>query len=120
WFVGLTMDDPVWDVTVYSKNRERMLKGEVAEAFFNEVLRIAGEHDLLSDEHFTVDGTLIEAWASQKSFKKKSATEGAPPPGDPGKPTVNFRGDKRWHETHQSTPDPDARLHNKPQGQDAH
>src|SRR5436305_3172250 len=93
WFVGLNMDDPVWDATVYSKNRERLLKGEVAKAFFDEVLRIAREHDLLSDEHFTVDGTLIEAGASQKSFKKKSETEGAPPPDDPGNPTANCRGE---------------------------
>src|SRR5205823_7205984 len=119
WFVGLNMDDPVWDATVYSKNRERLLKGDVAKAFFDEVLRIAREHDLLSDEHFTVDGTLIEAWASQKSFKKKSETEGAPPPDDPGNPTVNFRGEKRSNETHQSTTDPDARLYKKAQGQEA-
>jgi len=119
WFVGLNMDDPVWDATVYSKNRERLLKGDVAKAFFDEVLRIAREHDLLSDEHFTVDGTLIEAWASQKSFKKKSETAGAPPPDDPGNPTVNFRGEKRSNETHQSTTDPDARLYKKAQGQEA-
>src|SRR5881409_1222601 len=119
WFVGLNMDDPVWDATVYSKNRERLLKGEVAKAFFDEVLRIAREHDLLSDVHFTVDGTLIEAWASQKSFKKKSETEGAPPPDDPGNPTVDFRGEKRSNETHQSTTDPDARLYKKAQGQEA-
>jgi len=104
---------------VYSKNRERLLKGEVAKAFFDEVLRIAREHDLLSDEHFTVDGTLIEAWASQKSFKKKSETEGAPPPDDPGNPTVDFRGEKRSNQTHQSTTDPDARLYKKAQGQEA-
>ncbi len=119
WFVGLNMDDPVWDATVYSKNRERLLKGDVAKAFFDEVLRIAREHDLLSDEHFTVDGTLIEAWASQKSFKKKSETAGAPPPDDPGNPTVDFRGEKRSNETHQSTTDPDARLYKKAQGQEA-
>src|SRR5881628_539016 len=95
WFVGLNMDDPIWDATVFTKNRERLLKGDVAKAFFDEVLRIAREHDLLSDEHFTVDGTLIEAWASQKSFKKKSETEGAPPPDDPGNSTENLRGEKR-------------------------
>ena len=71
WFVGLNMDDAVWDATVFSKNRERLLEGEVAEAFFEEVVEMAREHGLLSDEHFTVDGTLIEAWAGQKSFKKK-------------------------------------------------
>ena len=80
WFVGLNMDDPVWDATVYCKNRERLLKGEVAQAFFQEVLKLAGEYHLLSDEHFTVDGTLIEAWASLKSFKKKDAAPTTVPP----------------------------------------
>ena len=119
WFVGLNMDDAVWDATVYSKNRERLLKGQVAEAFFQEVLKIAKEHDLLSDEHFSVDGTLVEAWASQKSFKKKSAAETAMPVDDPGNPTVDFRGEKRCNETHQSTTDPEARLYKKAQGQEA-
>jgi transposase len=96
------MDDAVWDATVYSKNRERLLKGQVAEAFFQEVLKMAKEHDLLSDEHFSVDGTLVEAWASQKSFKKKSETETAMPVDDPGNPTVDFRGEKHANETHQS------------------
>ena len=119
WFVGLNMDDAVWDATVYSKNRERLLKGQVAEAFFQEVLKIAKEHDLLSDEHFSVDGTRVEAWASQKSFKKKSAAETAMPVDDPGNPTVDFRGEKRCNETHQSTTDPEARLYKKAQGQEA-
>ena len=119
WFVGLNMDDAVWDATVYSKHRERLLKGQVAEAFFQEVLKIAKEHDLLSDEHFSVDGTLVEAWASQKSFKKKSAAETAMPVDDPGNPTVDFRGEKRCNETHQSTTDPEARLYKKAQGQEA-
>jgi transposase len=119
WFVGLNMDDAVWDATVYSKNRERLLKGQVAEAFFQEVLKIAKEHDLLSDEHFSVDGTLVEAWASQKSFKKKSEAETAMPVDDPGNPTVDFRGEKRSNETHQSTTDPEARLYKKAQGQEA-
>ncbi len=79
WFVGLNLDDPVWNATVYCKNRERLLKGEVAQAFFEEVLKLAGEQQLLSDEHFTVDGTLIEAWASLKSFKKKDAAPTPPP-----------------------------------------
>jgi transposase len=73
WFVGLSIDDPVWDVTVFTKNRDRLLKGEVAEAFFAAVLGQARQRGLLSDEHFTVDGTLIEAWAGQKSFKRKDA-----------------------------------------------
>src|SRR5438876_9073515 len=95
WFVGLNLDDPVWDATVFTKNRERLLGAEVAKRFFAEVLAQARSRGLLSTEHFTVDGTLIEAWASQKSFKKKSETEGAPPPDDPGNPTVDFRGEKR-------------------------
>jgi transposase len=80
WFVGLNLDDPVWDATVHCKNRERLLQGEVAEAFFQEVLKLAREHDRLSDEHFRVDGTRIEAWASLKSFKKKDREATTPPP----------------------------------------
>ncbi len=113
WFVGLNMDDPVWDFTVFSQNRERLLEGDVARAFFAEVGELARAQGLLSDEHFTVDGTLIEAWAGQKSFKKKDAREGSAPPDDPGNPTVNFHGEKRCNETHQSTTDPDARLYKK-------
>jgi transposase len=119
WFVGLNMDDPVWDATVYCKNRERLLKGDVAEAFFQEVLQLAEEHQLLSDEHFTVDGTLIEAWASLKSFKKKEAEQETPPPEDPGNPTVDFHGEQRSNETHQSTTDPEARLFRKGPGKEA-
>src|ERR1700694_438473 len=78
WFVGLSLDDPVWDATVYSKNRERLLEADIAQAFFEQVVRLAGQHELLSDEHFTVDGTLIEAWAGQKSFKKKEASPTPP------------------------------------------
>src|SRR5438105_15366883 len=73
WFVGLNMDDPIWDVTVFTKNSERLLDGDIAEAFFQAVLRQARERNLLSDEHFTVDGTLLEAWASVKSFQRKDA-----------------------------------------------
>jgi transposase len=119
WFVGLNMDDAVWDATVYSKNRERLLQGEVAEAFFKEVLGIARQHDLLSDEHFTVDGTLIEAWAGQKSFKKKDESEASAPPDDPSNPTVDFHGEKRSNDTHQSTTDPEARLYKKSKGSEA-
>jgi transposase len=101
WFVGLGMDDPVWVPTVFTKNRDRLLEGEVAEAFFNLVLEQARKRCLLSSEHFTVDGTLIEAWAGQKSFRKKDS--GPPePPDDPGNPTVNFHGEKRSNQTHQS------------------
>ena len=116
WFVGLNMDDVVWVPTVFSKNRDRLLEGAVAEAFFDEVLREAGEQELLSEEHFTVDGTLLEAWASQKSFQRKDAPEG-PPPEDPGNPTVDFH--KESGETHQSTTDPDARLARKGKGKEA-
>jgi len=119
WFVGLNLDDPVWDATVYGKNRERLLQGDVAEAFFQEVLQLAEEHQLLSDEHFTVDGTLIEAWASLKSFKKKGVEQQTPPPEDPGNPTVDFHGEQRSNETHQSTTDPEARLFRKGPGKEA-
>jgi hypothetical protein len=108
----LNMDDPVWDVTVFTKNRQRLLAGDIARAFFERVLAQARQQGVLSDEHFTVDGTLIEAWASLKSFKRKD-TKGTPPPDDPGNPTVNFHGERRSNETHASTTDPDARLFRK-------
>ncbi len=109
------MDDPIWDVTVFTKNRDRLLEGDVASAFFEQVLAQARSNKLLSDEHFSVDGTLIEAWAGQKSFKRKdSPTE--PPPEDPGNPDVDFHGEKRKNETHQSTTDPDCRLFRKSKG----
>jgi transposase len=109
WFVGLGMDDAVWDVTVFTKNRDRLLAGDVAQAFFAEVLEQARGKRLLSAEHFTVDGTLVEAWASHKSFAKKDGSD-RDDDGDPGNPTVSFRGEKRSNETHQSTTDPEARL----------
>jgi len=118
WFVGLNMDDPIWDATVFSKNRERLHKGGVAQAFFQQVLKLARQKDLLSDEHFTVDGTLIEAWAGQKSFQKKDAPAGLPPD-DPGNPTVDFHGEKRSNRTHQSKTDPEARLYKKGPGKEA-
>src|SRR5580698_10006290 len=93
WFVGLNLDDPVWDVTVFTKNRERLLKGEVAEGFFTAVVDQARIQGLLSDEHFTVDGTLIEAWASHKSFQRKDARPKTPPD-DPGNPSVDFHGER--------------------------
>ena len=111
WFVGLNMDETVWVPTVFTKNRDRLLEGDIAEKFFAHVLAQARSANLLSDEHFSVDGTLIEAWASQKSFQRKDRP--APPPDDPGNPTVNFHGEKRSNETHQSTTDPDARLARK-------
>jgi transposase len=118
WFVGLNMDDPIWDATVYSKNRERLLRGDVAREFFRQVLAQAEGLQLLSDEHFTVDGTLIEAWASQKSFKPKTGGDAPPAPGG-SNPEVNFRGEKRRNDTHQSTTDPEAQLYKKAKGQEA-
>ena len=118
WFVGLTMDDPVWDATVFTKNRERLLRGDIHQLFFDQVLAQARDRSLLSDEHFTVDGTLVEAWAGLKSFKKKDGSD-QEPPDDPGNPTVNFHGEKRRSDTHKSTTDPDARLYRKGKGQEA-
>ena len=108
WFVGMEMDEPVWNHAVFSKNRERLLNQEVARAFFARVLAQAKPQ--LSDEHFTVDGTLIEAWASQKSFQKKDGGEGD---------GSEFRGDKRTNDTHESKTDPDAKLYRKGNGQEA-
>ena len=117
WFVGLNMDEPVWDVTVFTKNRDRLLDGDVAREFLNQVVSQAREQDLTSDEHFTVDGTLVEAWASLKSFQRKD--QSAAPPDDPGNPTVDFHGEKRSNETHASTTDPDALLARKGKGKEA-
>ncbi len=114
WFVGLKPDDPVWVPTVFSKNRDRLLAGDIAAAFLSEVLRLADAHALLSHEHFTVDGTLLEAWASQKSFQPKTPAGPRPPSDDdPGNPSVNFRGERRSNVTHRSVTDPDARLTRK-------
>lgn len=114
WFVGLQPDDPVWVPTVFTKNRDRLLEGEIADAFLCEVRRLADRHGLLSDEHFTVDGTLLEAWASQKSFQPKTPEAPRPPSDDdPGNPSVNFRGERRSNATHRSVTDPDARLTRK-------
>lgn len=118
WFVGLNMDDPVWDPTVFSKNRDRLLAADVAALFFLRVLDVAKEQDLVSDEHFTVDGTLLEAWASLKSFKKEGADD-PPPADDPGNPTVDFHGETRTNATHASTTDPDAMLARKGAGKEA-
>jgi len=118
WFVGLSMDDRVWVPTVFTKNRDRLLQGEIATAFLGQVVGLAREQELLSDEHFTVDGTLIEAWASLKSFRKKDAPV-QPSGDDPGNPTVNFHGEKRTNQTHHSTTDPDARLYRKGLGKEA-
>jgi transposase len=111
WFVGLEMDEPVWNHAVFSKNRERLLNETVAREFFSEVLEQAKPH--LSQEHFTVDGTMIEAWASQKSFQRKDGDDSD----SPGR--ANFHGDKRTNETHASKTDPDARLYKKSRGSEA-
>jgi len=113
WFVGLGMDDPVWDATTFTKNRDRLLRGDIAEAFFQAVLLHAETERLLSDEHFTVDGTLLEAWASHKRFRPRDED---PPPPAGGNPSVNFRAERRLNDTHQSTTDPDARLYKKSLG----
>ena len=118
WFVGMNIDDPVWDVTVFTKNRERLLAAGVANTLFAEVLAQARSRALLSSEHFTVDGTLIQAWASHKSFKRKDGSD-QQPPDDPGNPTVDFHGERRSNATHQSTTDPEARLAKKGAGKEA-
>jgi transposase len=120
WFVGLGMDDAVWSATTFTKNRDRLLDGDIARAFFEAVLIHADTADLLSDEHFTVDGTLLEAWASHKSFRPRD--DGDDPPSTDGgrNPTVDFRGQRRLNDTHQSRTDPDARLYKKARGREAH
>lgn len=122
WFVGLNMDDPVWDASTFSKNRDRLLEGGVGERFFQGVLRQAREKNLLSDEHFSVDGTLLEAWASAKSLQAKDPDkrkEPCDPPEDPGNPTVDFHGEKRNNDTHESKTDPQAQLARKGKGKEA-
>jgi transposase len=127
WFVGLAIDAPVWDVTVFTKNRERLLRGGVAATFMDSVLNLPRVQALLSQDHFTVDGTMVEAWASMKSFKRKpdeGAQPGlggdAPPPADGGRNAeVDFHGEVRSNATHASTTDPEARLYRKGQGKEA-
>jgi hypothetical protein len=113
WFVGMEMDEAVWNHAVYSKNRERLLDEEIAESFFKGVLEPAKPY--MSDEHFTVDGTLMEAWASHNSFRPQDGT--GKPPGAGG--DIDFRGEKRKNQTHESTTDPDARLFTKSRGSEA-
>jgi transposase len=119
WFVGIGIDDPVWDHSSFSKNRDRLLEGEIAAKFLEAVLSQPRVKRLLSSEHFSVDGTLIQAWAAMKSFRPKQ------PPGDDGgcgggrNVPADFRGQKRSNETHQSTTDPDARLYRKGPGMEA-
>jgi transposase len=118
WFVGLNLDDPVWDATVFTKNRDRLLEAEVAKEFLARVVGQARAKGWTSDEHFTVDGTLLEAWASLKSFQPKEK-KSSPPPDDPGNPTVDFHGQKRSNQTHESKSDPEAQLARKGAGKEA-
>ena len=117
WFVGLSVDDPVWVPTVFSKNRDRLLEGDIAAAFMDAVLNLPRVKALLSDEHFSIDGTLIQAWASMKSFRRKDGHDASPGPGRNGE--RNFHKEKRSNETHASTTDPDARLARKSNGEGA-
>lgn len=112
FFLDMDMEAPTFDASSFAKNKERLLKADVSRQFFEGVVRQAQAVRLMSADHFTVDGTLIEAWASVKSFKKKGAKE-EKPPDDPGNPTVNFHGEKRSNETHESTTDPEAKLARK-------
>jgi transposase len=118
WFVGLSMDARVWSPSTFSKNRDRLLRGDIAQAFFEAVRLHADTERLLSDDHFTVDGTLLEAWASHKSFQPRD--QDPPPPAGGGNPSVDFHGQRRTNDTHQSTTDPDARLYRKARGREAH
>lgn len=128
WFVGFSMDDPVWVASTFSHNRDRLLGSDTARRFFEEVLKQADDAGLVSHEHFSVDGTLIEAWASIKSYKPKAEQSASsddppdpPPPEDDGtrNASVDFRGEKRTNETHASTTDPDAKLKKKGKGAEA-
>lgn len=117
WFVGLNLDEAVWDATTFTKNRDRLLEAAVAKEFLAQVVERARGAGLVSDEHFTVDGTLLEAWASLKSFQSKDKKDA--PPDDPGNPTVDFHGEKRSSETHESSTDADAKLARKAKGREA-
>ena len=118
WFVGLNLDEEVWDATVFTKNRDRLLEAEVAKQFLAQVVEQARAKGWTSDEHFTVDGTLLEAWAGGKSFQRKDDKH--PPSGDdPGNPTVNFHGEKRCNRTHASKTDPEAQMARKGEGKEA-
>ena len=129
WFLDMSMDDASFDASTFSKNRDRLLDHDVAQKFFDAVVGLARKEGLLSDDHFTVDGTLIEAYASLKSFKRKEAAgakddppkgnEPPPPPDDPGNPTVDFHGERRSNKTHESTTDPESRLLKKGAGKEA-
>jgi transposase len=118
WFVGLNLDEEVWDATTFTKNRDRLLEADVAKEFLQRVVEQARRAGLMSDEHFTVDGTLLDAWASLKSFQPKNE-KSTTPPDDPGNRTVNFHGERRSNQTHSSKTDPDAQLARKGPGKEA-
>lgn len=117
WFIGLNLDEEVWDATTFTKNRDRLLEADVAKQFLAKVVELARAQGLVSDEHFSVDGTLLEAWASLKSYQRKEVKQG--PGDDPGNPTVNFHGEKRSNQTHESKTDAEARLARKGDGKEA-
>ncbi len=122
WFVGLGADDPIWEETVFSKNRQRLLDGDIADRFFIEVITEAEREGLVSTDHFTVDGTVVQAWASLKSFQKKEDDKGANKDDSdpkPRNPEINFHGEKRCNDTHESKTDPESRLYRKSQNQGA-
>jgi transposase len=119
WFVGLGIDDVAWDHSTFSKNRDRLLEGDIAAKFLAAVLAQPRVKKLLSTDHFSVDGTLIEAWASLKSFRPKDGSDGEPPEGGGRNAEANFHGKKRSNDTHASTTDPDARLYRKGPGKEA-
>ena len=117
WFVGLTVDDPVWDHSTFSKNRERLIESGVARKIMKRLLKRAKRERLLSSEHFSVDGTLLEAWAAVKGMRRRDGKDDAPPPGR--NPSVDFHGQKRTNDTHVSPVDPEAQLAKKSAGQAA-
>ena len=117
WFIGLNLDEEVWDATTFTKNRDRLLEADVAKQFLAKVVELARAQGLVSDEHFSVDGTLLEAWASLKSYQRKEVKQG--PGDDAGNPTVNFHGEKRSNQTHESKTDAEARLARKGDGKEA-
>jgi transposase len=119
WFVGLNLDEEVWDATVFTKNRDRLLEAEVAKLFLAEVVEQAREKGFTSDEHFTVDGTLLEAWAGAKSFQRKDGKNPPSSDDDPSNPSVNFHGERRSNRTHESKTDPEAKLARKSEGKEA-
>ena len=119
WFIGLHLDEPVWNHSTFSKNRDRLIESDIAVSFLRSVLEKAQEEDLLSDDHFSVDGTLLEAWASLKSFRPKDGPPDPPSQGGGRNPEVDFHGEKRSNETHASTTDPEALLAKKAKGKEA-